>query len=197
MEPLPGRVNYLIGNDPGKWHRDVPTFGRVRYHNVYPGIDLVFYGTPDKLEYDLIAMPGADTSKIKFAVEGRATTTLMPSGDLMIATAAGSLVMRQPRVYQQSADGSQTPVEGKFTIGKDGIIQAGIPRREVGFDVASYDRSQTLVIDPEVVPNIEGPQIPYSSYIGGSGNNVGPIELEHDIGRIDQRRRSAEAGVEL
>ena len=174
VEPLPGKVNYLIGNDPAKWHRDVPTFGRVRYHSVYPGIDLVFYGTPDKLEYDLIAVPGADTSKIKFAVEGRATTTLRPSGDLMIATAAGSLVMRQPRVYQQSADGSQTPVEGKFTIGKDGIIQAGIPRREVGFDVASYDRSQTLVIDPE----LEGPQIPYSSYIGGSGNNVGPIELE-------------------
>jgi hypothetical protein len=177
-EPLPGKVNYLIGNNPDKWHRNVPTFGRVRYQGVYPGIDLVFYGTPDKLEYDLIAKPGADTSKIKFAVEGPSTTTLMPSGDLQIVTAAGSLVMRQPRVYQQGADGSQSPIEGKFTIGKDGIIEAGIPRREVGFDLASYDRSQTLVIDPQVVPDVAVPQIPYSSFIGGSGDSYGPINLE-------------------
>ena len=177
-EPLPGKVNYLIGNNPDKWHRNVPTFGRVRYQGVYPGIDLVFYGTPDKLEYDLIAKPDADTSKIKLAVEGPATTTLMPSGDLQIATAAGNLVMRQPRVYQQGADGSQNPINGKFTVGKDGIIEAGIPRREVGFDLASYDRSQTLVIDPQVVPDVAVPQIPYSSYIGGSGDSYGPINLE-------------------
>ncbi|MHB8382581.1 MAG: DUF7948 domain-containing protein [Candidatus Binataceae bacterium] len=179
VQPLPGRVNYLIGNDPKKWHRDIPTFARVRYIGVYPGIDLVFYGTPDKLEYDLIAKPGADTSKIKFAVEGPATTTLTPSGDLRIAAAAGSLVMRHPRVYQQGADGSQTAVEGKFTVGKDGIIQAGILRREVGFDLASYDKARTLVIDPQVVPNVAilGPQIPYSSYIGGTGDSSGIIDL--------------------
>lgn len=177
-DPLPGKVNYLIGNDPNRWHRGIQTFGRVRYQGVYPGIDLVFYGTPDKLEYDLIAKPGADTSKIKLAVEGPATTTLMPSGDLQIATAAGNLVMRQPRVYQEGADGSQTPIDGKFTIGKDGIIEAGIPRREVGFDLASYDRSRTLVIDPQVEPDVAVPQIPYSSYIGGSGDSFGPIDLE-------------------
>ena len=197
-EPLPGKVNYLIGNDPDKWHRNVPTFGRVRYQRVYPGIDLVFYGTPDKLEYDLIAKPGADTSKIKFAVEGRAKTTLMPSGDLQIVTAAGSLVMRQPRVYQQGADGSQTPVAGKFTIGKDGIIQAGIPRREVGFDLASYDRSQTLVIDPQVVPDLTVPQIPYSSYIGGTADSSGPINLEQfgNIPGLDSLS-VAEAAVDI
>ncbi|HVA76367.1 MAG TPA: SBBP repeat-containing protein, partial [Candidatus Binataceae bacterium] len=176
-QPLPGKVNYLIGNDAKQWHRDIPIFGKVRYNGVYPGIDLVFYGTPDKLEYDLIAKPGADTSKIKFAVEGPAKTTLLASGDLQIVTTAGNLVMRQPRVYQQGADGTETPVAGKFTVGKGGIIQAGIPRREVGFDLASYDRTQTLVIDPEVVPDIVVPQIPYSSYIGGSGDSVGPLNL--------------------
>ncbi|MGH7779748.1 MAG: SBBP repeat-containing protein [Candidatus Binataceae bacterium] len=176
-EALPGKVNYLIGNDQSKWHRNIPTFGRIRYAGVYPGVDLVFYGTPDKLEYDLIVKPGADTSKIKFAVEGPATTSLMPSGDLLIATAAGNLVMRQPRVYQQAHDGTQTPVEGKFTIGKDGMIEAGIPRREVGFDLASYDRSQTLVIDPQVVPDVTVPQIPYSTYLGGAGDSSGPIDL--------------------
>jgi hypothetical protein len=53
LEPLPGRSNYFIGNDPAKWHTDVPHYGRVRYRNLYPGIDLVLYGNPQQLEYDL------------------------------------------------------------------------------------------------------------------------------------------------
>ena len=75
---LPGRVNYLIGDDHAKWHTNIPTFAKVRYRDVYPGIDLVYYGTPSALEYDLIAAPGADTSKIKFAIEGGDRTEPRP-----------------------------------------------------------------------------------------------------------------------
>jgi hypothetical protein len=67
LEPLRGRVNYLIGKDPAKYHRDVPVFARVKMKGIYPGVDLVYYGTPEALEYDLVAAPGADTSKLKFA----------------------------------------------------------------------------------------------------------------------------------
>src|SRR5207248_1199140 len=59
-DPLPGRVSYFIGNDPTKWRTNVPTFGRVNYKEVYPGIDLTYYGTQGSLEYDFVVAPGAD-----------------------------------------------------------------------------------------------------------------------------------------
>src|SRR5271156_5605209 len=110
LEPLPGRVNYLIGADKKNWHRDIPTFGRVRFNNVYPGVDVVYYGSPSALEYDFIARPGADTSKIKFAIEGPAQTTQTAAGDLVIQTTSGVIKIDKPRNYQQNADGSRTPV---------------------------------------------------------------------------------------
>ena len=162
LEPLPGRVNYLIGEQKN-WHRDIPTYGRVRFHDVYPGVDVVYYGTPSALEYDLIAAPGADTSKIKFAIEGPAKTTQTASGDIIIATTSGTIRIAKPQNYQQNPDGSKVAVEGSFKLGQDGVVVAGIPTRQVGFDLASYDRSKTLYIDPTVET------IPYSTYFGGNG----------------------------
>src|SRR5580704_5340538 len=69
-DPLPGRVNYFIGRDPAKWHTNVPTYARVRYQNVYPGIDLVYYGNHRQLEYDFAVAPGADPSQIRFEIAG-------------------------------------------------------------------------------------------------------------------------------
>jgi Abnormal spindle-like microcephaly-assoc'd, ASPM-SPD-2-Hydin len=171
LEPLPGRINYLIGQEKN-WHRDIPTFGRVRFHDVYPGVDVVYYGSPSSLEYDLIAAPGADTSKIKFAIEGPATTTQTASGDLVIATTSGVIRIAKPQNYQLNADGSRTPVAGSFKLGNDGIVVAGIPTRQVGFALASYDRSKALFIDPVVAT------IPYSTYYGGHGSSTGPLNLE-------------------
>ena len=171
LDPLAGRVNYLVGNDPSKFRRDVPIFARVKMQNVYPGIDLVYYGTPKSFEYDLVAAPGADTSKLKFAVEGPARTTVDKNGNLIIATRAGVIMWQKPRIYQQDASGGETPVSGTFALARDGTIDAGVPRRDVSFDLASYDRARTLVIDPSV-------QVVYSTYLGGSGSSVGPINLE-------------------
>ncbi len=103
-------------------------------------------------EYDLIAAPGADTSKVKFAIEGPAKIAQTASGDIVVATGSGVLRIAQARNYQQNADGSRTPVEGSFKLAKDGTVVAGIPTRQVGFELASYDRSKTLFIDPTVLP---------------------------------------------
>ena len=170
-DPLPGRVNYLIGAEKN-WHRDIPTFGRVRFHNVYPGVDVVYYGSPSSLEYDFIAAPGADTSKIKFAIEGPAQTTQTASGDIVIATTSGVIRINKPQNYQQNPDGSRTPVAGSFTFAKDSTLAAGVPTRQVEFQLASYDRNRTLFIDPVVNT------IPYSTYFGGNGSSVGPLNLE-------------------
>jgi hypothetical protein len=89
LEPLPGRVNYMIGGSKVNWHTGIPTFGRVKYSSVYPGVDVVHYGVGDTLEYDIVAAPGADTSKIKLAVEGDAKTVIDKDGNLQIVTAAG------------------------------------------------------------------------------------------------------------
>jgi hypothetical protein len=172
LEPLPGRVNYLIG-EKKNWHRDIPTFGRVRFHDVYPGIDVVYYGTPSALEYDLIAAPGADTSKIKFAIDGPAKSTQTASGDILITTVSGTIRIAKPQNYQQNADGSRTPVEGRFELAKDGTVVGGIPTREVAIALADYDRSKALFIDPLVVPTIV-----YSTLYGGHASSTGGVNLE-------------------
>ena len=141
-------MNYLIGDRQVNWHTDIPTFGRVKYSNVYPGVDVVHYGVGDTLEYDIVAAPGADTSKIKLAVEGDAKTVIDKDGNLQILTAAGVVVMHKPTVYQHDADGNRTPVDGGFVLAKDGTIEDRIPRRDVRFQLAKYDHSRELVIDP-------------------------------------------------
>ena len=116
IDPLPGRVNYFIGNDSTKWHTDIPTYARVKYSAVYPGIDLIYYGTPQALEYDLIAAPGADPSAIRIELQGAERTRLNPSGDLVINTAAGDLTMRKPQVYQDTADGHRRTIDARYRV---------------------------------------------------------------------------------
>jgi hypothetical protein len=68
MEELPGKSNYFIGNDPTKWRTNVPNYAKVKYANVYPGVDLVYYGNQGQLEYDFVVQPGADPRSIQLAV---------------------------------------------------------------------------------------------------------------------------------
>jgi len=189
LNPLRARVNYLVGNDPGKWHRGVPTFGRVRINGIYPGVDMIYYGQPNSLEYDIVAAPGADISKIRFAIEGPAVTTIEPNGDVAIRTAAGMIAMRKPRIYQTAAqtfaqtsasaetsasgaDSAETPIDGSFVLSKNGTVEAGVISREVGFRLAGYDHKRPLVIDPGTAI------MPYSTFIGGGGQSQAPLNLE-------------------
>ncbi len=116
--------------------------------------------------------PGADTSKIKFSIEGAAKTTTDKDGNIFIATGSGMVVMRKPVIYQQRADGSRIPVDGGFVLAKDGTVENHILRRDVAVRLASYDHSRQLVIDPPLAILL------YSSYLGGNGSSSAVLNLE-------------------
>jgi hypothetical protein len=148
----PGRVNYFIGRDPAKWHTNVPTYAKVLYKNVYPGIDLVYYGNQRQLEYDFAVSPGADPGRIQFEITGANQIGLDAEGNLVLQTIGGELHFQSPLVYQES-NGVRVPVGGMYVMDDS---------THVGFHVAQYDSSKPLVIDPVLV---------YSTYLGGSGDD--------------------------
>jgi hypothetical protein len=148
-EPLPGKVNYYRGSDPKQWHENVPTYAKVAYPGVYPGIDLVYYGRGGELEYDFVVRPGADSARIHLRFGGGAPT-LDAKGDLVVSLDGGEVRLPKPVVYQEK-NGRRQPVDGRFVLAGD---------HEVRFEVAAYDPRLALVIDPAIV---------YSTYLGGSG----------------------------
>jgi len=89
LDELPGRVNYFIGNDPKQWRTNVLTYAKVKYRDVYPGVDLVYYGNQRQLEYDFVVAPGADPKTIKLAFEGADKVEIDAQGDLVLRTAGG------------------------------------------------------------------------------------------------------------
>jgi len=145
----PGRSNYLIGNDPNRWQRNVPHFARVKYRGVYPGVDLVYYGNQGRLESDYILAPGADPAQIGLQIKGAGAVKLDSQGALVLSTAAGDVVLHKPFAYQETAEGRRE-IAANF-------VQHG--PHLVGFRVAPYDTGQPLIIDPVMV---------YSTYLGGS-----------------------------
>jgi len=153
QDELPGKSNYFIGNDPSKWHTNIRQFGKVRYVDVYPAIDLVYYGHQRELEYDFVLHPGATPRTIRLGIEG-AKKLRLEHGDLVVTSAAGEVRLCSPRVYQD-AGGKPQRVRGRF------VIRAG---NEVGFDIGTYDRRRALVIDPVLV---------YSTFLGGTGFDSG------------------------
>ncbi|MFL6255776.1 MAG: SBBP repeat-containing protein [Pyrinomonadaceae bacterium] len=151
---LTGTTNYLIGNDPTQWRTAVPTYARVSYHEVYPGVDVVYYGNQRQLEYDFRVTPGRDPRTVSLKFEGADKVDVDANGDLLLKL--GETILRQPKpyVYQEVA-GARRKVAASFAVTADG---------HVGFNVGEYDRSATLVIDPTLV---------YSTYLGGSGGEQG------------------------
>jgi len=147
---LPGVSNYLRGNDPTKWERNVPHFAEVRYHDVYPGTDLIYYGKQGQLEYDFEIAPGASAGNVKLGFRGATNASLDADGDLNLHVDGGVVTLRAPQVYQKVGDQRQE-VSGKFEL---------LSANQVGFAVGDYDRSRTLVIDPV---------LSYSTYLGGTG----------------------------
>jgi hypothetical protein len=154
LDQLPTDSNYFIGNDPANWRINIPNYAEVEYQNVYPGINLVYYGNQGQLEYDWIISPGADLSAISVAIRGAQNTTLDPQGNLILHSSLGDVVEQAPIVYQQ-VDGIRHPVIGHFIQKENGTI---------GFQVGAYDKSIPLVIDPV---------LSYSTYLGGSAEDDG------------------------
>jgi hypothetical protein len=154
QSPLPGVVSYFKGSDPERWHPGIPTFSRVGYQDVYPGIDLVFRGTREALEYDFLVAPGADPGRIALRFEGAEDIRLDQGGDLVITTAVGELIHRAPVVYQQVGV-ERREVAGAYRLGGEGV----------GFDLGPYDPTLPLIIDPVVLQ--------YSTFLGGVDEDQG------------------------
>ena len=147
---FPGRTNYLIGRDPEQWRRGVVRFERVEYENVYPGVNLVYYGNQRQLEYDFIVSPGADPQRIRMAFEGVQARRIDDRGDLVLETRADPVRLQKPIVYQD-IDGRRRQIAGGYLLEDTG---------DVTFQVGSYDTTRPLVIDPVLV---------YSTFLGGTG----------------------------
>jgi len=152
---LPGKSNYFIGNDPAQWHRDIPQFARVRYRNVYPGVDLMYYGNRGRLEYDFEVAPGSDPAQVALEFQGSRNPRIDATGDLVMAVGGSQVRLQAPRMYQKFGAEERT-VAGRFEL-------RGPDKNEVGFHLGAYDRSRTLIIDPTLT---------YSTYLGGSGNEA-------------------------
>jgi hypothetical protein len=149
-QPLPGYSNYYIGDDPGRWRDHVAHYQSVRYRAVRPGVDMVFHGEPERLEFDFVIAPGADPAKLAVRLIGASQVSL-DKGDLVLATAAGPYRLRQPVAYQES-HGEKQLVAAAFVVRGD----------EIGFDLGPYDSSRELVIDPV---------LSYTAYLGGSAED--------------------------
>src|SRR6476646_8039660 len=113
-EKQPGTVNYFSGK-PDQWRTKIPTYARVRYRSLYPGIDLVFYGNNRELEYDLVVSPGSDPGQIRFALQGAESMRIDEEGNLVLATQAGDVIQQKPRLYQRSG-ATLKPVSGEYVI---------------------------------------------------------------------------------
>jgi hypothetical protein len=179
LDPLSGKSNYFIGSDPSKWHTNIPTYGKVRYEDVYPGIDLVYYGNQRQLEYDFVVKPGVDPHAISLQVSaadsqstaGDPRLKIVSDGELVVETDHGELRFHKPVVYQLAADSARP--SGVLPRGNadshsrkahllDGqyVLSAG---NRVQFEIGAYDHSRPLVIDPV---------LSYSTYLGGSAQNT-------------------------
>src|SRR3989442_1273070 len=151
---LPGKSNYFVGNEPKKWRANVLTYAKVEYRDVYPGVNLVYYGNQRQLEHDFVVSPGADPKAITLAFEGMDGVAIDGLGDLVLRADGGGVRLRKPFVYQEQ-DGQRAVIPTRYVLKAE---------RQVAFEVAAYDATKPLIIDPVLA---------YSTYLGGSGGDQG------------------------
>ena len=148
---LSGKVNYIRGNDPKQWKLGVPTYRQVTYPDVYLGVDVVYYGNQQQLEFDLVLKPGADPRAIRMTFDGARKVSLDSAGQLVLETPSGAIRMPISRVHQETGASSKRSIDGHYVLRS---------ANEVGFEIAAYDRTKSLVIDPT---------IQYGAMLSGNG----------------------------
>jgi Bacterial Ig-like domain (group 3)/FG-GAP-like repeat/Beta-propeller repeat/FG-GAP repeat len=148
---LPGKINYIRGNDPKKWQIGLATYENVTYPNAYPGIDVVYYGNQQQLEFDLLVNPGAEPEAIRLKVGGAERLSIDGSGALDLGD---GLRIALPQIHQD-VNGTKKRVPGHYAI---------VGRDEVAFRIDPWDRTRPLVIDPTIV---------LSEMFGGGLNSIG------------------------
>lgn len=161
VDELPSKSNFFIGNDPKKWQTNLSNYAKVKYADVYPGVDLIYYGNQGKLEYDFVVAPGADPNVIRFnmAADHTSATTHRPAptritadGDLMVKVDGREIGLHKPIAYQTNGSGAKEYVKAEYVLERE--------HSQIRLAVASYDRDRALVIDPV---------LSYSTYLGPSG----------------------------
>lgn len=152
--------NYFIGNDPTKWHTNVPNYGSVRVESVYQGVDLVYHGNRRQMEYDFVVAPKANPGRIRLAFQGVQSTRIGEHGELILHTKSGDLVQPPPLVYQE-LNGQRQVIDGRYAL---------LAKNEIGFTIGQYDRNRQLTIDPVLL---------YSTYLGDSDlDEAGEIAVD-------------------
>ncbi len=154
-DKLDYKCNYFLGNDPSRWHTNVSNYESIVYREVYPGIDLKYFGNGEQLEYDFIVSPGTDPSRIEVRYDGADGVYVNGSGELVVETHWGSVTELRPYVYQEDGSG-RIEVVGSYRL---------LSPNSFGFSFdEGYDPSLPLIIDPVLT---------YSTYLGGSGSDYG------------------------
>lgn len=153
QDKLPGHSNYLLGSNPANWITDVEQYARVRYANVYPGIDLVFHGNQSRLEHDFVVYPGANPQRIALTFSGIHRIDLRSNGDLALQAQSGEMRLQKPRAYQVIG-GNEVEVTADYAL-RDG---------RASFHLGRYDMRRELIIDPVLV---------YSTFLGGPAGQYG------------------------
>ena len=172
-------VSYFKGK-PEEWKTGLATYSKIVYRDLWPGIDLAYYGTVNRLKYELIVHPGADPSRIRLAYRGAESVSVDAEGRLQVTTPAGGFSDDVPLAYQE-ARGDRVGVPLAYKLGAademnehDDLNRAiddsakedpGKSAQFYGFEVGAYDHAQTLVLDPAILA--------YCGYIGGSGGDEG------------------------
>ena len=160
--PLSAQINYFRGRQ----HASVTAYTRLRRAQIYPGIDLVYYGTGHDIEYDFEIAPGADASLIRMRFDGAESVKLNDRGELVLAFTDGQITQRKPVVYQRSASGKIAPIPADYVLDDTGTARVRL---------GSYNRSQALVVDPSIT---------YSAYVQGSSVDS-VVAVGHDSsGRV-------------
>lgn len=152
VDELPGKVNYLLGKDSKKWHTNISTYKKVKYLDVYPGVDMIYYGNDGQLEWDFIVSAGADPSIISISIEGSDELLIDEQGNLVLITNNEEIKINKPFIYQE-IDNIRKEVLGKYIIKNE---------NQISIELGSYDSSRPLVIDPV---------ISFSTYLGGNGDD--------------------------
>lgn len=153
-DELPGKVNYLLGDQPGQWRTNISTYKKVRYREVYPGVDVVYYGNQRQLEYDFIVAAGRDPGVIKFKLAGADRIRLDESGDLRLSVKNSEVRLQKPFIYQLTDTGERSEVKGEYVV----------KGKEIGFKVRAFDSRKPLVIDPV---------LSYATLLGANGADQG------------------------
>lgn len=164
----PGTSSYFVGNDPRQWRTEVPAFAGVAYREIYPGVDLLWYGNEQALEYDFVVAPGADPRAIRLQFDGARRLRVAENGDLLIRLAHGEMRQHKPVLYQDSATGRQL-IPGRY------VISQRRGKQEVSFLPGRYDHKLPLIIDPV---------LSYSTLLGGSGNDNGQGIAVDSLGNV-------------